>query len=119
MNESEEFSKYATVQRCPVCDGEIGKGYMTAIRGILWDDRKRKRHFVWGWSSALVVPFYRQNVPALKCKKCGLVIFRYESGRAATPDAYLKKCVECNMKIPIASDYCPLCGAKQKQGVKP
>jgi rRNA maturation endonuclease Nob1 len=118
MSEDEEFSKYATIQKCPACGGEIAKGYATAIRGVLWDDRKRNRHFLWAWSLGLVVPFYSQNVPALKCKNCDLIILKYEDKHAETPEAYFKKCVECNRKIPVASDYCPLCGAKQRK-VKP
>jgi DNA-directed RNA polymerase subunit RPC12/RpoP len=118
MSDSEEFSKYTTVQNCPVCGGEIVKGYVTAIRGVLWDDRKIKRRFVWSWSSALVMPFYSQNVPALRCKNCSLVIFRYEKKQIPVPEAYFKKCVKCGKNIPIASEECPYCGVRQK-GVKP
>lgn len=37
--------------------------------------------------------------------------FMYE--RKETPKAFLKQCVECNREIPIASEECPYCGAKQ------
>jgi len=31
-----------------------------------------------------------------------------------TPSSFLKKCVQCNREIPIASEECPYCRAKQK-----
>jgi DNA-directed RNA polymerase subunit RPC12/RpoP len=31
-----------------------------------------------------------------------------------TPKAFLKKCIECQKEIPIASEECPYCQAKQK-----
>jgi rRNA maturation endonuclease Nob1 len=35
-----------------------------------------------------------------------------------TPKAFLKKCVKCGKEIPIASEECPHCGAKQPQRAK-
>jgi len=32
----------------------------------------------------------------------------------ATPKVFLKKCIECGREIPIASEGCQYCGAKQK-----
>jgi len=32
-----------------------------------------------------------------------------------TPKAFLKQCIKCSKEIPIASEECPYCGAKQKQ----
>jgi len=32
-----------------------------------------------------------------------------------TPKAFLKKCVKCGGKIPLASETCPLCGSVQQQ----
>jgi len=30
-----------------------------------------------------------------------------------TPTAFMKKCVQCGVEIPIASEECPSCGSKQ------
>ena len=32
-----------------------------------------------------------------------------------TPKAFLKKCVKCDLEIPLASETCPFCGSKQQQ----
>jgi hypothetical protein len=31
-----------------------------------------------------------------------------------TPNAFMKKCVECGEEIPVASEQCPSCGSKQQ-----
>jgi hypothetical protein len=52
--------------------------------------------------------------PALRCKSCGIAILDYARIRE-TPKSFLKKCVECDESIPIATEYCPKCGTYQKE----
>ncbi|MEM3616392.1 MAG: zinc-ribbon domain-containing protein [Candidatus Bathyarchaeia archaeon] len=52
------------------------------------------------------------------CPKCGEVRFfadekSMQSLLKITPRQFLKKCVKCGKDIPIASEYCPYCGAEQ------
>jgi len=114
----EEFSKLGSITECPTCGGELDKGYIGASGGVTWDAEKSKRIFVYMWSAALILPFWTQNTPALRCKNCKLVLFNHEKIKPKeTPASFLKKCVKCGNEIPVGSDYCPLCEAKQKEGV--
>lgn len=110
---SESFSKYAAINKCPVCGGELEKGYIGASRGVTWDPKRSKRIFVYIWSSALILPFGTTNIPALRCEKCKLVLFGYEKTILGEFPSFLKKCVGCGREIPIASEECPYCGTKQ------
>jgi hypothetical protein len=116
MREREEFSKLASIARCPICGEELEKGYIGASRGITWDVKKSKRIFVYIWSSALILPFSTQNIPALRCKKCRLALFHYgKEMPLETSKSYLKTCVECGKEIPLASEECEYCGTKQPE----
>ena len=42
-----------------------------------------------------------------------------ESTEEATSKSYLKKCVECEKDIPIASEECQYCGARQTENAEP
>ena len=57
-----------------------------------------------------IVPFY--------CEGCGYIEF-YKSPPARhageTPEAFLKKCVECGEENPVAAEECSHCGAKQPE----
>lgn len=114
MNESEKLSKLESIKNCPVCGNPLETGFIIAPRGIYWDTKEHKYTVLfsetvisqWTWSTI--------NAPSLRCTNCGIVIFRHESTPQA-PEAYFKKCVKCGEKIPIASEYCPVCGAKQKK----
>lgn len=62
------------------------------------------------------------------CPKCGEVrLFADEKSKVSllgmTPKAFLKKCIKCGKSIPVASEECSYCGAKQHQkkrkGVQP
>jgi len=99
MSEKEEFAKLSSVKECPVCGGKLVKGYFTIPRGI----------GVWRFDTY-------DDAPALRCERCGIAILDYGVvTRAHTPGSFLKKCVECGELIPIASEYCPKCGTKQKE----
>lgn len=112
MNEHSEFSRLTSVRECPICHGELEKGYLNAIRGVFWSEKKRPLgmavldYVMPGaiWSS--------DTLPALKCEKCGIVISDLRAP-GYTPKSFLRKCVKCGEEIPIASERCSSCGAKQ------
>ncbi len=57
-------------------------------------------------------------VPGLKCENCGIAVVDYRAP-GYTPKSFLKKCIKCGGDIPIASEECVYCGAKQpEEGVK-
>lgn len=121
MSESEEFSRLSPVKGCPICGQALERGYVNAPGGVLWLKRKPKVHFVIICDSRFVVPipaFHAIDLPALKCGNCKFIAFfgiKQPAGGEPTPKAFLKKCVECGETIPIASEYCLKCGAKQKE----
>jgi ribosomal protein L40E len=51
------------------------------------------------------------------CPKCGYVEFTATEQTVARllRRKGLKKCVECGLRIPLASEECPHCGAKQQR----
>jgi len=58
------------------------------------------------------------------CPRCGLTnLYADEKAKQhllrLTPKAFLKKCVKCDREIPIASEECQYCGAKQRGCVEP
>jgi DNA-directed RNA polymerase subunit RPC12/RpoP len=62
------------------------------------------------------------NFDVYVCPSCGEIRFSADeqTKRSLLGKAFLKKCVKCGKEIPIASEECQYCGAKQKnEGVKP
>jgi hypothetical protein len=110
MNENEEFSKLASIKKCPICGGELEKGYIGAHEGVTWNSNKREylRVMLWRFYSVFL------NIPALRCERCSIIIFDYAHD-LRTPRSFMKKCVKCRKEIPIASEECPYCRAKQPQ----
>lgn len=116
MSERDEFSVLASVKKCPKCGGGLQKGYLNAPRGISWDTVK---HGVSAVTLDVMMPRISsaievKNIPALKCERCEIAILDYSSA-FGTPKSFLKKCVECGREIPIASEECSYCGAKQNK----
>jgi hypothetical protein len=114
MSEIEGFSRLGSVKKCPNCGGKLDKGYFTAPWGMYWDKKKHGsttnlRDRLW---PGLSMQFELVNAPALRCEKCGIAILDYGL-LGKTPRDFLKKCVQCSEEIPIASEYCLKCGAKQ------
>ncbi len=82
LSKLQEFSKLNSLRECPVCKGELEKGYIHAQEGIYWDT---KRHTIlthtwvdrsaetiisrWSWTTP--------SAPALRCKECKIVVFDY------------------------------------------
>jgi len=117
------------VKKCPECDGEMERGYLPiGMRGLQWSTTKHKwfADSLWqGNVESLTGDTFRAfvgNVEAYRCAKCKLVLAYYGKVEGAlareTPKSFLKNCAKCAEEIPIASDYCPKCGAKQEEGVE-
>jgi len=117
------------VKKCPECHGEMERGYIPiGMRGLPWSAKKHKWFADSLWQASvesLTGDTFRAfvgNVEAYRCAKCKLVLAYYgkvEGAMREMPKSFLKKCVQCGKGIPIASEECQYCGAKQKQGVKP
>jgi len=114
-----ELGRLLSVQECPLCGGALEKGYVNAPGGVLWLKKKPRVHFATIYDSRFVVhipAWHALDLPALKCGNCNFIAFigtRQPGRQAITPKSFLKNCVGCGEEIPIASDYCPKCGAKQ------
>ena len=118
MTENGEFSKLVPIKKCPICGGELEKGFFNAPRGVYWSTEKQVLGMI---LLDYVMPgalWTQDNVPALKCDNCGIAIVDWRA-RGHAPKSFLKKCVACGKEIPIASEECQYCGARQKEGVKP
>ncbi len=106
MSEKEEFSKLTSIKECPICHGEIHKGYINPPKDMHWDTQKRK---FYGRMSV------GESFPALRCKQCEIVIFDWEEYvRQQTPKGFLKTCIGCGREIPIAELKCKYCGYEQE-----
>jgi uncharacterized protein with PIN domain len=58
------------IKKCPKCGGELEQGFVTAPRGIYWNDKENKRQTLismWTWTMP--------KIEAWRCGKCNLVIF--------------------------------------------
>ncbi|MDH5482290.1 MAG: PF20097 family protein [Candidatus Bathyarchaeota archaeon] len=116
MSENEVFSKLASIITCPICGGELEKGFFNAPRGVYWSNRK---HVLGMILADYVMPsalWSQDNVPALKCENCGIAVIDYRAP-GYTPKSFLKTCVKCGNEIPIASEECPYCEARQKEEI--
>jgi predicted RNA-binding Zn-ribbon protein involved in translation (DUF1610 family) len=103
------------LKKCPGCNGELEKGYIIT-QAIRWSKQK---HTQWAFGQEVIIPWQLQAIPnieAYRCAKCRLVLFHYPIPTVEiTPDSFIKTCVRCGARLPIASDYCPKCGAKQEK----
>jgi len=116
LSKGKESSVLSSVKKCPICGGRLEKGYLNAPRGIYWSTEKPgvgtrvldtalPRFSSW---------FMSENPPALRCENCGVAIVDYRAA-GETPESFLKNCVKCGREIPIASEECSFCGAKQRE----
>ena len=99
------------VKKCPKCGGDIVEGdRLVAHTRVLAGVSLAKKGDILG---DRIIPYY--------CEKCGYIEFYKEMKgvRRERKNAFLKKCIKCGKKIPIASEECQYCGARQKEGVKP
>jgi hypothetical protein len=76
MNEG-EVSSVDSVMKCPICGGELTRGYVIAYRGFWWDTEK---HTYIGEGERLgkYPALTNSNFPALRCCKCSIIIFDCE-----------------------------------------
>lgn len=120
MSESVVFSKLGSIKECPICGGELEKGYLAAPRGVYWGAEKHGLGVaVADYMMPRVSSFFTlENLPGLRCEKCGIAILDFRPV-GVTPKTFLKKCVSCGKEIPIASEECPHCETKQPEHVKP
>ena len=84
-----------------MCGGELDSVYFSGYRSIL------------GFK-----PYLFKNLPALKCGNCRIAILSCEKTGIAF-GKFLKKCVNCGKEIPIASEVCSSCEAKQPEYEEP
>lgn len=76
MNER-EVSGADSVRKCPICGGELERGYVYAYQGLWWNTKKRS----FGYGEELLSKIWRirnPNFPAKRCKQCQMVIFDYK-----------------------------------------
>ena len=95
------------VAMCTKCGGNMVQGdrlvaHTAALAGV----SLAKRGDILG---DMIIPYY--------CEKCGYIEFYKEMTGVGHENAFQKKCPNCDKTIPIASEECSYCGAKQK-GVK-
>jgi hypothetical protein len=61
MSEDKEFSKLAPVERCPVCDGQLERGY---IHSHIYWDTVRHKYLVGPWhTKEIILSPYSWTVP--------------------------------------------------------
>jgi hypothetical protein len=68
---------------CPECGEKMERGYVTARDFIHWEtDKKSGRFWLFGaeWLSTMGW-FTNPKCPGLRCRKCGLVLFKQTSKR--------------------------------------
>jgi len=114
MSERGEFSKLSSVKKCPICGGKLAKGYFDAPRGVYWSTEKHKFGIILLDSVMPGALMTQDNVPALRCENCGIAIIDYRAPMY-TPKSFLKECMKCGKEIPVVSEECPYCGAKQNE----
>lgn len=67
---------------CPKCNDKMENGFVTTARSICWMDDCEKHIFSVNNLESLSGTIWRLKLPkceALRCKKCKIVIFNYES----------------------------------------
>jgi len=95
------------VKKCVRCGGElIEEGRLIARTRVLAGVSLAQKGDIVG---DRIIPYY--------CRECGYIEFYKEMklGEQASALGFLKRCVKCSRQIPIASEECQYCGAKQKQ----
>jgi hypothetical protein len=75
MVQKDEFSKLSLVAKCPVCGGDLDRGYMIFANNVYSDTKKQQ----WLGKGETLVPMELgvNNTPALRCGSCRVVIFDY------------------------------------------
>lgn len=115
------------VNLCPKCgkpmlageiwaNGYYGWGWLNWLNWVEVRKGKWRRH-----TERLESIWSPRGLRAYRCKECGILVC-YEKVPSPksreTPKSFLKNCVQCGNEIPIATEYCPKCGAKQEKKSK-
>jgi len=100
--------------KCSVCGVEMHLAQKLSFR--IGGTRGEWKLLVGEWAELgeELLPLY-----VCVCPQCGRIeLFADEKTKGyllkITPPSFLKKCVGCGKQIPIASEECQYCGAKQK-----
>ena len=98
--------------KCPKCGGDmvIGDRLVPVPSHVAVIVTLAKRGDIWGDD---IVPYY--------CENCGYIeLYKKMKGtkQGRHDNAFLKRCVKCRKEIPIASEECQYCGAKQPGKLK-
>jgi hypothetical protein len=76
MDENEASSVHS-VKKCPICGGELERGYVIAYRGFWWDTKKHT--YIGAGERLMKYPsLTNTNFPGLRCWTCHIIIFDYE-----------------------------------------
>jgi len=61
---------------CPLCGSRLEKGFLIPSRALSWDTKKHR----WSAEGEQLVPFSFtvQNFEAYRCRKCKLILFKYD-----------------------------------------
>jgi len=70
------LANFDSIKTCPICGGELSRGYAIVTKGLFWDTVK---HTFRGASQLLskYPAWTNTNFPALRCSKCHIIILDY------------------------------------------
>ena len=76
-----DFAQLSDIRRCPRCNGEVDEGYITMLRGSVWNEAQPGGLLEFGGLNKplTVAGWTRPAFPALRCRSCHFVIFDYTS----------------------------------------
>ncbi|MFD1337106.1 PF20097 family protein [Oceanobacillus iheyensis] len=64
--------------KCPECSNEVKQGYISSSRRICWSDSADSAFSTYGSEELTKDAFFKVGkIPALRCEKCNIVIFKY------------------------------------------
>ncbi|GIO27286.1 PF20097 family protein [Ornithinibacillus bavariensis] len=68
--------------RCPECSNEVKQGYIFSPRRICWSESADSIIYDSGSEVLMGDSIFKiKKIPALRCKKCNLVIFKYQQNK--------------------------------------
>lgn len=107
------------LSECPQCHAPLEHGVLLGPRGIYWADKVH-------WSILFTEPvvsmwaFSRMpNVPASRCRSCGLGFFRWHASQDFTegPRGIRYACPGCGGDVYAGERTCPACGTRLPETV--
>jgi uncharacterized protein with PIN domain len=85
MSENRDFAELFAIRRCPICGGELEKGYI-ASKGMVWDTVKQGLITHSKENQEILTPTFAwsiTNFPTLRCRNCNILIFKIQSKSSA------------------------------------